>query len=321
MISSSEQAMVVVLGTGSIGMQHAAMLKDLGYEPVLISVRETQREKLKAAGWSVAASLEDECVQRAECCIIATETKRHVDDAILATSLGFRVLVEKPLGVSSIDVKRLSNELECGDLAKLRVVCPLRWYQGIVELAGLKKKLGSIHSVNICCQSYLPDWRPNRDYRESYSASIEQGGVVRDLVHEIDYCNYLFGLPSTDELQIVGSNGAQIGVAATSNALLSWCSDDGCLVSVQLDYLTRGARRSISVYGEHGEIYVDLINGNLTCSLVDGEKMELKVESDRDVAMRKMLESFLKAEDGGCTYLEAVQVSQVVDHCERIIHG
>ena len=320
MISGNKKVEVVVLGTGSIGKQHAAMLKGLGYEPVLVSVRETQREKLRAEGWSVAASLEDGLAQRAEMCVIATETQRHVDDSIRATRAGFRVLVEKPLGVSSSDIERLASELAVNDLANLRVVCPLRWYEGIAALSHLKEKLGRIHSVNICCQSYLPDWRPNRDYKESYSASIEQGGVVRDLVHEIDYCNFLFGLPSVEKLQFVGSDGSHIGVPATSNALLSWSAEDGCLMSVQLDYLTRAARRSISVFGENGEIFVDLLGGVLTCELAEGEKIEQKVESDRNVAMQKMLKSFLEGEDSGCTYYEALQVSQIVDHCERVMH-
>ncbi len=38
-------------------------------------------------------------------------------------------------------------------------------------------------------QSWLPDWRPDRDYRESYSARLDEGGVLRDLVHEIDYAD------------------------------------------------------------------------------------------------------------------------------------
>ncbi|WP_298654045.1 Gfo/Idh/MocA family oxidoreductase, partial [uncultured Proteiniphilum sp.] len=41
-----------------------------------------------------------------------------------------------------------------------------------------------------------PDWRPNTDYKKSYSAKKEEGGGVSiDLIHEWDYLIYLFGFP------------------------------------------------------------------------------------------------------------------------------
>ena len=43
---------------------------------------------------------------------------------------------------------------------------------------------------------YLPDWRTNADYSKSYSASFEMGGgVLFDLIHEIDLAVNLMGQP------------------------------------------------------------------------------------------------------------------------------
>ena len=50
-------------------------------------------------------------------------------------------------------------------------------------------------AVRVECQSWLPYWRPERDYRESYSARADEGGVLRDLVHELDYAIWAFGGP------------------------------------------------------------------------------------------------------------------------------
>ena len=60
----------------------------------------------------------------------------------------------------------------------------------------LKKFLQNkkILSVNIFCGSYLPNWRKNRNYKDSSSAKkIKGGGVLLDLSHELDYVLLLFG--------------------------------------------------------------------------------------------------------------------------------
>ena len=309
---------IIILGTGSIGMLHARLVKKLGYSPVLISVRDSRRRELEGEGYEVAKNLE-EVADLAVACIIATETNRHVADAAKAMSLGLRVLVEKPLGVSEVEVRGMAENCGAEALAQLRVVCPLRWYGAISEVKKRLSALGRIHSVNICCQSYLPAWRPNRDYKESYSASPEQGGVVRDLVHEIDYCHDLFGLPDSDKLQVVGSDGGQIGIRSTSNVLMTWKRNDGGLVSIQLDYLTRSARRSLRVYGEHGEVSADLISGEVRSKLAGEEELVVVAEADRDAAMQRMLESFLNNEAGGCNYEQALEVARVVGIYSRLL--
>ncbi|MDB4454974.1 Gfo/Idh/MocA family oxidoreductase [bacterium] len=312
---------IIICGTGSIGMQHADLLIEMGALPILIPVRAGRYEELKKEGYEVVAELDERTAELASCCIIATETNRHVEDAIRAMDLGLRVLVEKPLGVSAEDIARFENIPVGRGLDRLRVVCPLRWYEAISVVKRELGSLGRIHTVNICCQSYLPDWRPRQDYQKSYSASPEQGGVVRDLVHEIDYCNFLFGLPDAENVRFTGTTGASIGIESTSNALLSWKMGEHALVSIQLDYLTRSPRRMISVFGESGEIQADLISGEVNCVLVGRESEIHSVENDRSAAMEQMLKSFLNDNDAGCNYHEALEAARIVDACENSIRN
>jgi predicted dehydrogenase len=83
----------------------------------------------------------------------------------------------------------------------------------------------------------FPEWRPARDYRESYSASSEQGGVLRDLIHEIDYAVWLYGKPVAIIAQL--SNSGRLGIAAEESADLLWRTPCGATVSIRLP----GSRR------------------------------------------------------------------------------
>lgn len=140
---------------------------------------------------------------------------------------------------------------------------------------------------------------------------------MRDLVHEIDYCNYLFGLPSAGGVQFVGTRGEILGIESTSNAMLSWRTAGQTLVSIQLDYLTRSPRRSICAYGERGQIRADLISGEVECVLERGVSKIQNVETDRGASMAKMLKSFITNDGAGCTFQQALDAAKIVDACEN----
>ena len=75
------------------------------------------------------------------------------------------------------------------------MAAPLRAHAAFRHVRRLVGRLQQGGSAHVWSQSWLPDWRPDRDYRESYSARLDEGGVLRDLVHELDYATVLFGRP------------------------------------------------------------------------------------------------------------------------------
>ena len=64
----------------------------------------------------------------------------------------------------------------------------------------------NISFVKVFCNTYLPNWRSNRNYSKSYSAfSKKGGGVLLDLSHEIDYLLWVlndFSIDFSQKLKI-----------------------------------------------------------------------------------------------------------------------
>lgn len=229
---------VAVLGTGSIGMRHLRILQGLSHvTPIAIPCRSTRRKVLDQQGFITAENL-GEAVRSwsVEACIVASDTARHVSDSLEVLTQGLNCLVEKPLarnGGEGLVLQQKVLELQ----GSLHVGCYLRFSESLSRLRTGLSRVGAIHSVRIECQSFLPDWRPDRPYRDSYSSRPDEGGVLRDLIHEIDYAGWMFGWPTA--LQARLGNTGSLGIAAEESADLSWQTKDGVIVTLRLDYLTR----------------------------------------------------------------------------------
>ncbi|MDD5304871.1 MAG: oxidoreductase, partial [Elusimicrobia bacterium] len=99
------------------------------------------------------------------------------------------------------------------------------------------------------------DWRPGRDHRAGYAARAGEGGVLRDLIHDVDYAGWLFGWPESVWGRLV--NHGRLGLKAEEAADLRWTAPGGTQVSIGLDLLTRVPRRRMAAYGERGTLEWD----------------------------------------------------------------
>ena len=146
------------------------------------------------------------------------------------------------------------------------VASPLRFSKSITGFRRVVALAGRLHSVRIECQSYLPEWRPSRSYRDSYSARPDEGGALRDLIHEIDYAAWLFGWPQSVHAYV--KNLGRLGIQSDELAELTWETADGAIVSIMLDYLTRPPRRQTQARGEAGTVAWDALTGTVTLNMV-----------------------------------------------------
>lgn len=246
---------VAVFGTGTIGVRHLETFRKIeGVSPIAVPVRFQRRQELEGLGYRACSRLEEARGLGASCAVIATDTARHASDVVDAMRLGLDVLVEKPMALNAQEAHRVEEEaVRLG--RKIFVGCVLRFSESLNQFHRWLPEIGKVHSVEIECRSYLPDWRNSRPYRDSYSARAGEGGVLLDLIHEVDYAGWIFGWPAALWGRLL--NLGRLGIGAEEVAELGWESPEGFPVSIGLDYLTRPPRRSIRVFGDRGTLQWD----------------------------------------------------------------
>lgn len=281
---------VAVLGLGSIGLRHLNALRRLpGVDAIAVPARQRVVDNgLTASTLAEAAGL------GATACVIATNTGRHLDDARAALELGLDVLVEKPLALDASEARLLRHHAE-QSTARLFVGYVLRFSSSLNCFRDRLSQIGRLHAVRIECQSYLPDWRPDRPYRESYSASGQEGGVLRDLSHEIDYAGWLFGWPTALDARV--HNLGRLRIDGEETADLMWEHADGCVVSVRLDFLSRPGRRRMVAFGESGTLEWNGLENIVTLCLVDEPVAVVSVPQTADERIELEDAAFLAATD------------------------
>ena len=167
---------VAVIGTGSIGLRHLRVLQGLpNVRPIAISYRDERRAELTRLGYLTSANLAAAVKTWKLCgCIVATDTSRHLADSLEVFSHGLHCIVEKPVCRNGNEARQL-HHAALKNNCRLYVGCVMRFSDSLAQVRAGLARVGPIHAVRIECQSYLPDWRPDRPYRDTYSAQRMRG--------------------------------------------------------------------------------------------------------------------------------------------------
>lgn len=172
------------------------------------------------------------------------------------------------------------------------VACPLR-YESVLQY---------VHDLDICkeaislravCSSYLPEWRPNTDYRKCYSAHRDMGGGVGiDLIHEWDYLTWLIGIPN--ECYSIQSKISNLEIDSDDIAIYI-ARTNKTSIELHLDYFGRKALRLLEIFLPEDTVQCDIINGTITY-LKTGK--QLQFEADRNAYQMNEIAHFFAIIDG-----------------------
>jgi len=289
---------IAVIGAGSIGSRHARILRELNHEVVVVS-RQSGAGKYE----KISVALKHE---KFEYVVVASKTSQHLDDIreLSASKFSGKVLIEKPILTSLKKFPRNNFDFTA-------VGYNLRFHPAIAWLHDTLPQLGYISSANFYVGQYLPTWRKNDRYQNSSSATIANGGgVLRDLSHELDLAQYVFG--NWTHLTSTGGKFSNLEIETDDTFSILMQTKICPALSIQMNYLDRIKQRVITINGDKGTIRIDLLSG---LSQFNQTTQVFNVDSDHTyLAEHKAM--FTKDSKTICSIDEALNVMKTVEAIE-----
>lgn len=251
-----------VIGFGSIGKRHCENLKLLGYNNVTLL-----RTKNKGNQLGLEEEYDEEKFIKTpyDFIILSNPSSLHTKYLEKLIISQHNLLVEKPIGASEEDLIKLGAMIR-DYKGKGMIAYNLRFHPCVKKVKAMLKKnaLGKIYYAYFYVGQYLPDWRSDIDYRESYSAKKELGGgVILDLIHEIDLSEYFFGKIGNNFHAIV-DKVSKFEINCEDIANIHYKSELGIVISIHLDYLRRGYARYFEIVCERATVHCDLYKAKIT---------------------------------------------------------
>lgn len=266
----------LVVGGGSIARRHIKNLKLIFPEAKVACVSASGRSIApeECGADAVYSSLPELlALGKPEFAVIASPAPYHLNHACMLQQAGVATLIEKPLADSLSSVKEKVNEL-MQFRSGAEVAYNLRYFPSAVAVKRAIEEdvLGKVFTVMIDVGQYLPDWRPQSDYRQNVSARRALGGgVLLELSHEFDYLTWIFGRFDSAYCITSQSGKLQIDVEDSVDAILR--RQDGLVALIHMDFLQRAYSRSCKVIGEHGTLHWDLARNSVSILKKDGEEL------------------------------------------------
>jgi len=148
------------------------------------------------------------------------------------------------------------------------IICMVAYVMRFLPTMGRIKEIintkmyGEVITVTISAGQFLPDWRPELDYRNAVSSQKELGGgALLELSHEIDYMNYLFGMPMSVNSIVRNTQRLEIDVEDRVDCIMEYGS--GHSIFIHLDFLQKVPTRFCEISFEKAHLRWEINNGLL----------------------------------------------------------
>lgn len=278
---------VCFIGVGSIARRHIrnlhAICNDRRVEVVVDAFR---RFPELIDGVEHIYCSEAEMPNDYDAIFITNPTELHLQTLKQFHDKGEHFFIEKP--VVSISQIENAKQFQTREESVYYVACPLR-YSAVIQWIKNNANPSDVISVRSISSSYLPDWRPGQDYRDTYSAHKDMGGGVSiDLIHEWDYLTYLFGWPET----VYSLIGKKSDLEIDSDDYAVYIAEFGDKIAeLHLDYFGKKTVREVQLFTKKDTLVGDIANNKIRF-LCSGETLDF--QEDRDDYQKRELKYFIE---------------------------
>jgi predicted dehydrogenase len=286
---------VCILGLGSIGRRHARILNSLNKNIKLYTYR-TKKGTLKDTPEYIADIDEKEYKSKFfDLIIVSNPSSLHLRTIkeIIKNDNVSKIFVEKPFCLSSEinQCKKLVSKTK--NILFYPGSC-VRFHSGVNLIRELVKtrELGKPLECMAHFGSYMPNWHPYEDYRNSYASRKNLGGgVLHTSIHEIDLVCHLFGKPKLVGNYINNISLKKIDVEDIAHMLLT--TEKCKVVNVSLNFFQKPLCRYLEICFENGTVTWNFMNPFVSIKK-DEKEQRKKIDSRIDSMYENMWKSLLK---------------------------
>lgn len=275
----------LIIGFGSIGKRHYRILSDLlGQENVFVVSRRDIGIKNHFLSIEKVSALKE-----IDYFVIASTTIEHSIDLELINTLVDNkiILVEKPLFNKVEKILDIKN--------KIFVAYNLRFHPLIIKCSKLLLN-EKVISARFYAGQYLPNWRPNSDYRKSYSSKKEQGGgILLDYSHDLDLIYFLLG--KVKFLEAFNNKISNLDITSDDYLSMIGTTENKICWTLTLDSISKFQKRNIQIDTDSISIDIDLISNHLKIKNKFGDETITQLgDYDRNDSFIKMHKLILENE-------------------------
>lgn len=312
---SDRKYKVLMIGLGSIGQRHVRNLRRvLGDQVEILAYRVRRLQQTFSDTMQIrdGVNLEEEysirvfddltvaLQEKPDIVFVTNITSKHMACALEAARAGCNLFIEKPLSNTLEGIEELQK------LQKEKNLYVFMGYQNRYHPCVSKlreyleqKAIGQLVQVEATFEERLTTMHTYEDYSTTYMALAEMGGgpVLNLQIHDLDYLQWIFGMP-TEVSAVMGKN-SRLKIDVEDHAVISYKTVyEGSEVSVTSvsNFLSYPPKHICEVIGDEGRIVLDFNKAEITLYPEDGQaKTDAFPKFQRNDMFITELKSFLKS--------------------------
>tara|TARA_A100001011_G_C14228879_1_gene807867 strand:- start:237 stop:1277 length:1041 start_codon:yes stop_codon:yes gene_type:complete len=302
---------VLFIGLGSIGQRHYRNYKQIVKNCNFFAIRKikkspelsknnfVKRARLDLKKHNIKEISETNSLKKKfDVVFICNPSSLHIRYALKFAKKGTALFIEKPLSHNLFGLKKLKEKIK-----KNNIICAvgyqLRYHKFLNKIKKIidSDDLGKIKKVEIYNQHYLPYHHRYENYRIGYAARKKLGGgVLLCFIHEVDYVNFLFGIPKSIRCISGKKSNLEIDVEDYADIYSNHCLNDHKFkVNIKLDFIKKKEKRKCDILFQYGKINWDLKTDELKIEKKGKIVMKYANKVSRNLLFKKQLELFHKS--------------------------